>query len=299
MDIFTHAGVGIIAAAPFLDSQPELAIGIIAGSVIPDLDALARLFGKRAFLRAHQTWSHAIPVQLLSAVIAGFVGQRLGFNGTMLACGLFAGLVVHTLLDFTNTLGVTLVAPFSPRRYCLEWVFFIDAVVVLLTGTFAGITIARFFTAGEVPLRYAVTFFTVLASYVAVKARLRYRAGSMAPEAVSILPSSLWPWRFFGVARHEDRITVFEINALTGQRHSVRELQTLDDQYAPVLANIPEVQLMRGLSPAYHVVTAIKTDAGEWVHCRDLRTRNFATTFGDIEVRLDPQRSIKEVRFHV
>jgi membrane-bound metal-dependent hydrolase YbcI (DUF457 family) len=47
MDIITHAGIGLIAAAPLLNSHPELAAGLVAGSVLPDLDALNRVFGKR------------------------------------------------------------------------------------------------------------------------------------------------------------------------------------------------------------------------------------------------------------
>lgn len=44
MDIVTHAGLGLIAAAPAINAQPELALGIVAGSVLPDLDALGASF---------------------------------------------------------------------------------------------------------------------------------------------------------------------------------------------------------------------------------------------------------------
>lgn len=78
MEIITHAGIGLIAAAPMLNSRPELALGLVAGSVLPDLDALARVFGKRAFLRSHQTWSHAIPVQGAVSVLAGVIASACG-----------------------------------------------------------------------------------------------------------------------------------------------------------------------------------------------------------------------------
>ena len=83
MDIITHAGIGLIAAAPMLNSRPELALGLVAGSVLPNLDALVRVFGKRAFLRSHQTWSHAIPVQVAVSLLAGVIGSAWGADGLL------------------------------------------------------------------------------------------------------------------------------------------------------------------------------------------------------------------------
>jgi membrane-bound metal-dependent hydrolase YbcI (DUF457 family) len=299
MDIVTHAGVGLIAAAPLVGAHPELALGIVAGSVVPDLDAMGRAFGKRAFLRVHQTWSHAIPVHAAFATLAGCTAQALGTDGLMLGAGLFAGLTVHALLDFTNTLGVTLLAPFSRKRFCLEWVFFIDAVVLLLTLLATCLTIWTFLQIGEVSVRYAVAFFGALAAYVFAKARLRMRAGSLAPDAISLIPSALRPWRFFGVVDGEARVQLVQINAVTGNRRTLHEQEVIDAPYAGLLADVPEFALMRGLSPAYHVVNARKTDAGELILCRDLRTRNFGTTFGDLEVLIDPEKCVKRIHFHV
>src|SRR5262245_6558974 len=120
MDIITHAGIGLVAAAPFLVDRPELAVGIVAGSVLPDLDALCRLVDKKSFLRAHQTWSHALPVQMAASVGAGVVAVFLGWRGVDLGVGLFMGFLAHSLLDLTNTYGVAWFVPFSRRRFCLE-----------------------------------------------------------------------------------------------------------------------------------------------------------------------------------
>src|SRR4051794_28616833 len=138
MDILTHAGIGLIAATPLMNSHPELALGLVAGLVLPDLDALSRLFGKRAFLRSHQNWSHALPVQAVVSVLAGWVARFFGADGWAFGVGLCFGFAGHTLLDFSNTLGVTLAAPFSRRRFCLEWVFFIDAFVLAATVVTSG-----------------------------------------------------------------------------------------------------------------------------------------------------------------
>src|SRR5262249_15935669 len=132
MDILTHAGIGLVAASPFLADRPELAVGVVAGSVLPDLDALYRLANKTTFLRAPQTWSHSLPIQVTFSIAVGTVAVFLGWSGVELGGGLLAGLHGHSLLDLTNTYGVAWFAPFSRRRFCLEWLFFIDSFV--LTG---------------------------------------------------------------------------------------------------------------------------------------------------------------------
>ena len=299
MDIITHAGIGLIAAVPVLNSRPELALGLVAGSVLPDLDALCRVFGKRAFLRSHQTWSHAIPVQGALSMLAGFLASACGADGLLLGAGLFVGLVIHTLLDFSNTLGVTLLAPFSRKRFCLEWVFFIDAFALTLTFIMAVISLWLFYRNGDVPIRYAGIFFGTIVTYFGAKGLLRRRAGALATDAVTLMPSALWPWRFFGVEECGNFVRRFKINAITGSQRALAQQEIFDDAYAGLLANVAEFMLMRGLSPAYHVVSAKKTDAGELLVCRDLRTRNFGTVYGDLEVLLDKHNGVLRTTFHV
>lgn len=299
MDIVTHAGIGVIAAAPIITTRPELALGIVAGSVLPDLDAMGRIFGKTAFLRVHQTWSHALPVQAGLSASAGWVAYLLGLNGLMFGAGLFAGLAFHALLDFTNTLGVTLFAPFFRKRLCLEWVFFIDFTVLLLTLAGASFSARTFSRSGEVPWQPALVFFGALVIYVATKAMLRMRADSFAPEAVSLIPSALCPWHFFGVINGKTRVRLFRMNAITGKRNCIREQEILDAAYVGQLSKIPEFTLMRGLSPAYHIVSVRQTDTGTLLLCRDLRTRNFGTTFGDLELLIDSGKHVNCVKFHV
>lgn len=298
MDILTHAGIGLIAAGPFVNSLPELALGIVAGSVVPDLDALARLFGKTAFVQCHQTWSHALLVQAIVSALAGCLAQHFGFDGMMLGIGLAGGMAFHTLLDFTNTLGVMLLVPFVMRRVCVEWVFFIDAFVLVTTLIAALITVVDFSTAGEVSVKVFLIYFAALILYVAAKAVLRRRAGRAAADAVSIIPSALYPWYFFAVVNARARVQLLKINAPSGAQSLISEHEILDSAYGCV-AEVPEFALMRKLSPAYHVAKAEQTVEGELLLCRDFRTRNFGTTFGDLEVLLDSQQRVKRIHFHV
>jgi membrane-bound metal-dependent hydrolase YbcI (DUF457 family) len=299
MDIATHAGIGVIAAVPVMNSHPELALGLVAGSVLPDLDALSRVFGKRAFLRAHQTWSHALPVHAVISLLAGVLMHAAGLDGWLFGVGLFTALAFHTLLDFSNTLGVTLLAPFSKKRFCLEWVFFIDAFVLVLTAVMAALSVWLFVSAETMSDRPAILFFGILAIYFCAKGWLRSRARLMAPESVALIPSALWPWLFFGVVNRGGRVNRFQINALNGARVALAEQEVFDDIYAGLLVRVPEFRVMRELSPAYHVMSARQSDSGTVIVCRDFRTRNFKTTFGDLEVLLDANQNIVQTTFHV
>ncbi len=129
MDIVTHGMMGVVAASPFMAERPVASALFMLGSVLPDLDAFSRLFGKRAFLQAHQTYSHALPVIAFLA----FIVSLSRIDGMIGGVALALGMIFHSLLDVTNTYGIRLFAPFSSRRYCAEWVFFIDAIVLAAT----------------------------------------------------------------------------------------------------------------------------------------------------------------------
>jgi hypothetical protein len=148
-------------------------------------------------------------------------------------------------------------------------------------------------------VRPAAFFFALIAAYFSAKGWFRKRAGAVAPETIALMPSALWPWRFFGVAESGNRVCLFQVNAITGNREMSVHQEVLDANYAELLATVPEYGLMRELSPAYHVVSANKIGAGEIIVCRDLRTRNFKTTFGDLEVLLDANKSVVGTTFHI
>jgi membrane-bound metal-dependent hydrolase YbcI (DUF457 family) len=299
MDIVTHAGIALIAAMPFMHSRPEFALGILAGSVLPDLDALSRIFGKLAFLRSHQTWSHALAVQALASGALGGLAMLWGLDGLGAALGMFAGLAVHTLLDWSNTLGVMLLAPFSRHRFRLEWVFFIDAFVLAATALGVTASFMEFQGKGRVSGRTATLYFSTMGIYFLAKGGLRRKAGQSVPEALSLVPSALVPWRFFGTIQTGDTIALFQVNALTGHRQDLGSHVVLDRDYAGLQNESPEFRMMRELSPAYHVVGAVAEGDGQRIQCRDLRTRNFSSTFGDLEVVLDGAGKVKRTDFHV
>jgi membrane-bound metal-dependent hydrolase YbcI (DUF457 family) len=292
MDIVTHGMMGVVAASPWVAERPEAAAAFIGGSVLPDLDALSRLFGKRVFLRAHQTYSHAIPV---IAAVGAATAWATGLPGVGL--GLALGMLFHGLLDATNTYGITLLAPFTRRRFCTEWVFFIDATVVVLTTAALAAVLAAW---PEPGWKVQAAWGAALALYWTAKALLRRRARRLGPPgAIALLPSALVPWEYFGCAPDVDAVRTWRVSALGGRLLDDRRVPIHDAAWMAKIADVPEVRLMRSLSPAYHVVEAVDDPGGARLLLRDLRTRNFGARFGEIRLRVDPAGAVREVDFHV
>ena len=302
MDIVTHGMMGVVIASPFLSTAPVEASCFMLGSVAPDLDAFSRVFGKRAFLKAHQTYSHALPIILVIGVL-GWVFLK-GWSSD-LALGppfLALGMAFHSLLDVTNTYGIMLFAPFSTRRYCLEWVFFIDAVVIgasLLALAVLAITVGA---PVEMGWQLAAGYVAFLGSYWLIKIGLRRRALAVSPpQTLSLLPSALVPWHYLGCSRQERGLLTFKANALTGSLSEVRSYPVYDNLPGvdTLPERIPELRVMKALSPASHVVQVKEDASGRRITWRDLRTRNFQTRFGELTLLLDPTGKIDEVSFHV
>lgn len=300
MDVVTHGMMGVIVASPFISSHPIPASCFLFGTVLPDLDALGRLFGKRAFLQAHQTYSHSIPIILALGLLGWALLPGEEFRTPWAPAALVLGMVLHSLLDVTNTYGITLLAPFSRRRFSTDWVFFIDATVIAVTIPTLLYVGWRWNRSGEAGWVVQALYVAILLAYWTGKVLLRNRARRLAPGGTrTLLPSALTPWQFLGYAREGSRATLFRVSAIDGALSLQESREIHDDEWHRRLAEIPEFRVMRGLSPAYHVVEARETAQGTRLACQDLRTRNFHTRFGELEVVLDSEGAVVEKTFHV
>lgn len=294
MDILTHAAIGIIAAGAFIET-PELALGILAGSVAPDLDVLSRLFGKRAMLHCHQTASHSV---FTLTLVAGLLAVTP--LGTAAAVGFLAGGLLHVLMDYTNTLGVTLLWPVNKRRMQVGWVFFIDAWVMAVTLSGAVLTVFSIIVSSHSSWDIALVVVIMLGAYWFWKRWLLTKAKSLANAgSVSIIPSAFLPWQFYVCSKLEDQVSVTLLNVFSGAEKSVSATTIFDAEENIILTSLPEWRLMRELSPAYHAVSRAPSSTGRIISCRDLRIRNFKSTYGDLDVHVDATGAVIKTVFHV
>jgi membrane-bound metal-dependent hydrolase YbcI (DUF457 family) len=299
MDIVTHMLTGAVLAGPILPKAPLTGACLLVGSVLPDLDVFSRCFGKQAFLRWHQTYTHGLPA-IAAAGVAAWLLMPGWLEEPWAPVALAVGMLLHVGLDLSNTYGTAVLSPLSSRRYCTGWVFFIDVVVLL--ASIGAVILQHLPRHAAVPQQQgiAVAYGLVLVTYWAAKIGLYSRAMRYSPSrTVSLIPSALVPWRYFGCARSDNRVRTFRLNALTGVMDQDRENQILDARYGPWLVGMPEFQIMRELSPVYHVIDAFPHGDEICLTCRDLRVRNFGGRFGELMVVVDSNGQILRRRFNV
>ncbi len=296
MDIVTHGMMGVVIAAPFAAEYPEASIAFMMGSVVPDLDAVSRIAGRRNFLKCHQTYTHALPVIVAIAAVACLVSAGFGLPGLPISLGLALGMGCHSVLDYSNTYGITLFAPFSNRRFCGEWVFFIDLPVIVVTVAALAVVYGTLQRAAMPGLWIAYAYSAFLIIYWIARISLRRRAGRLAPEGtVSLLPTAFVPWKFIGARPLDGEVHLFDLSALDGSLSQESLQKVHDSSYASLLEAIPKYQAMRSLSPLYHVVEVREDETHVTVTCRDLRTRNFGTRFGELMVTLGRGGTVEDV----
>lgn len=285
VDVVTHAGMGLVLAAPLLGDHPELAIGLVAGSVLPDLDAFSRLAGKRAFLAAHQTWTHSLPVVALIAAVAGCAGYWAGLSGLELGIGMGLGMLLHCLLDLSNTYGIAIWLPMNRQRRCFEWMFFIDLGTMVLTTFAVGWIGFLLYTGHLVSWWPTACWVVAMMVWMALRCWLRVRAGRLAPTGtVALIPSAWLPWRMYGTAQTLGSTLTFTIDVLSGRVSDQIVVPTFDAETEGILTQVPEVMAMRALSPCYHAVRLVQTGATTEISCLDLRIRNFTNRFGACDI---------------
>jgi len=295
MDIITHAAIGVTLAGTLI-SEPALALGILIGSVLPDLDVLARLFGRRAMMLNHQTFSHSLPLLFVVSVACGLIPAL----DWMFAGGLFGGAALHVILDYSNTLGVTMLWPFVRKRLHSDWVFFIDIFVMTVALVAASLVMRQLYQEGHATPAIALAEGLVLACYWCTKGWLKKCAGAMAGgDVVSVIPSAVLPWQFYVCKRGQDEVTVQRLSLVGHEWRLLASHRVFDAEVSDIVADLPEWRMMRELSPAYHAIRHDRSEAGRFIACRDLRVRNFNTRFGDLELQVSPDGKILHSSFHV
>jgi membrane-bound metal-dependent hydrolase YbcI (DUF457 family) len=301
MDIATHAMAGTVIALPFLPTAPWSATCFIFGSVLPDTDALSRVFGKMAFLRWHQTYTHSLPIILLTTAFLWLGLRGMGVDEVYAPLAFGAGMMLHVFMDATNTYGVALLAPFSRRRFCTEWLFFIDGTVGAVSITcFAAVLIASKDGRPDWVVRISLGYDGFLVLYWLFRCFLYRRAVQVLPRGVrGVVPSAMVPWHFFGYALSEEKAQLFNLDAISGAIQDLGSRPVLDLEYEKLLKEIAEYRLMKELSPGYTVVDAQEQDGKTRLDCQDLRIRNFGGKFGRLELFFDANGKLERKEFHV
>ena len=123
MDVFGHVSASLLigrAAAPSVALRRQTTIAALAGGLLPDVDAVAYLWGAEAYRQVHQVYTHnvlaliALPVLITLALRPDEAGRAWVYGAALL------GMIGHLVGDVIGLWPVPLLVPFSEARLGLS-----------------------------------------------------------------------------------------------------------------------------------------------------------------------------------
>lgn len=295
MDIVHHTCIGGVGFLALAAQDQELAgLGFLVGSVFPDLDVALMAAGKSFYLKHHQGPTHALLVApFYAAFLASIPALQLGWYWPVYF-GLLAGLGVHVLLDLFNTFGIQILWPLTPRRFCLDAVFFVDTVAWGLTAGFFSLVLTGAVSAGLAVSAYAALFAAYLLAKLVLQRRTRKGLG-----ADFAIPSALNPFGFFIFTRRDGQLRTAQFNALTGRMTQERVRPEMASEVAGLTG---QSEVFRDLQSSLRGLYVTRIDggtSGTTLVAEDLVVRNFGGRFGRTELRFDPQGRLIHEMAHI
>jgi len=241
------AGIALAGAVP-ARWKPARGAAILTAvaAALPDADLALRALGNDNWIFSHRGITHSLPGLLVLLLILAFAARPfLPGWGTVAVLGFAAsGLAIHVILDWLNSWGPMLVAPFATTRYALDWMASTDIWAVVILGGGVAWSLAR--PARSIPVSRGTL--GVFAAYVLLCAgshsmgreQVRAVVGrlGLVAERIEAFPQPFSPFRWTGVAwvagrsygakekgdaaGERESCYVAEVGAFTGIRGRVR-----------------------------------------------------------------------------
>ncbi|MFA6317147.1 MAG: metal-dependent hydrolase [Elusimicrobiota bacterium] len=282
MDPITHTLSGICVATAFLskrgDDEPLWIMAL--ASNLPDVDALVYAVGGMDAIALRRTFGHSLlTAPLWSAALAAAFKWKWParsyvtlFTWTMLA------VLIHLLLDLTNSFGVALLWPLSDARPELANVFIMDLILI---GFLAAPLLDRSFWRWRAQARtWARASLLATGCYLllcwagrqASAGILGRETASSVPEFSYVFPEPFGPLRWRGVTRSGGTYRTYLIRPVQGAVSLKDEIVTEPGHPACRLAAGTAAGEGLGRFFKAPVWTAVEDPAGfTWARVRDLR----------------------------
>lgn len=298
MDPLTHTATGLFLSRAGLKRWTPLATPILLlAANAPDIDIVSATGGSLRYLHFHRHLTHslvAMPLMALATVaLVRFAGRRdIRWIGAFFAA--LIAVASHLLLDLTNTYGVRLMLPFSPRWLRLDLLNVFDLwiwgmFVVCIAGPFLGKLVGSEIGSRSGPQGihgrgFAWLALTFLLLYTCGRGVLHARAVSelesriyedAAPLRIMAVPGPANPWRWRGVVETADSFAVGDVDLLGDfdPTHMTVFHKPPPDPAMQAAARTPAFEEFLRFSqfPLWRVSPAPDLENGEVVEVSDLR----------------------------
>jgi inner membrane protein len=331
VDLVTHALASFAVARGFFPRSGKVALvsAVLVGCAA-DIDWLSQYWGPSNFLAWHDTYTHSIlAILFFLAAIPSFpvarhylrVGREIVgiplpagtlWAGTFGAC-MCAGLL-HIAMDACQSYGVTLLLPFSARRFAADWLPPIDPWILTILITCIAMPELLRLVSSEIGAKDkrprgrtgAIIGLALVLIYIGARATLHSNVMALlesrtfhgeTPRRVSAFPESLSILTWRGIVETESALNEIDVDAASADAFdadsSVRQFKP-DPSPALDAARNTTVALRFLATAQIPKASLEKTEAGYVVVLRDLRYAAAGETAHEIAavIELDPTNKV-------
>ncbi|WP_299328210.1 metal-dependent hydrolase [Parasphingopyxis sp.] len=200
MDNLTHGLTGAVLGQLGLKKKTGLGMAtLIIAANLPDIDALATLFGEYQSLALRRGVAHGpfgvliLPILLTGVMIAFDRWQerrgkrpekRLPIHKGWLLALAYIGAISHPMLDYLNSYGVRFLEPFSDQWFYGDTLFIIDVWVWAALGIALWLSLRRERRGRTDYRRPLIAIVAIVIAYVGANALISDRAQQLAAEQI-------------------------------------------------------------------------------------------------------------------
>jgi len=298
MDPLTHTATGLLLSRAGLNRwTPGAAAMLMLAANAPDIDIVSAAGGSLNYLHYHRHLTHSLvampAMALLPVLVVRLIGRK-PVNWLGAWCASLIAVASHLLLDWTNSYGIRLLLPFSPRWLHLDWTNVIDLCLwaglgICLLGPFLARLVGSEIASGA-PLNRrhgraaAWTALAFLLAYEGARATFHARAVAIfdsrlyrqsAPLRTSAFPDAANPLRWRGVVETADFDAVGDLD-LAADFDPSRAMIFLKPEPDPAIDAARQSAIFRQFLtfaeiPLWRVSPAPDIDSGKLVEVFDLR----------------------------
>ncbi|MCO7175306.1 metal-dependent hydrolase [Sporolactobacillus kofuensis] len=276
MDTATHIvmGFGLAGLAtldPAIVQNPlayqAVTIGVVAGSVIPDIDTVLKLKDNATYIRNHRGMTHSLPATmlwpfLLTAIIMALMPSA-SYGHELLWT--FLAVSIHVFVDIFNAYGTQAVRPFTEKWVALGTINIFDPFIFSMHLIGFGI----WQTIGHPGITFSLIYLIIAVYYVLRGIYHRQTIKSVKrsiPGLTKIYLSPTMRWSHYHVAAEShDYYYVGKINGCKLHLIDRFERTPIDFDNPKIQAAVQDknVRAFLSFSPIYH--WAIKERNGKFI----------------------------------
>jgi len=253
MDPFSHAVIGTAlskaAGCGINFSTPEN-IGLVVGSVFPDIDIILKKWGNYVYLKNHRAATHSLIGIIISSVFISAILKLIYPTSSFLSVFLYSmiGCLSHTVSDILNSYGAKLLWPFYKRKMALNLIVIIDPLVILfLLSYIFGDSSTSLISI----LVLGLYIFLRLFYKLFIKKQLEKSYPSM--KIAAVIPSMLVIFKWHFVIEDDEVLLVGEKNILNGKINIIEKFSKLHYNEIEKALNSTLGKFFMDFTPVFHV----------------------------------------------